>query len=69
MIFISGDVHLSEVSVTNEEPYLLHDLISSGMTHANKGWSSQWVNSYRVGQAYAELNFGLILHREHQCDV
>ena len=59
VIFISGDVHFSEISKTNEGPYTLYDFTSSGLTHSHKGWS-QAVNNFRIGNAYAEPNFGLI---------
>ena len=59
VLFISGDVHFSELSRTDEGPYPLYDFTSSGMTHAVESWANA-VNSYRVGEAYADLNFGLI---------
>jgi len=59
VIFISGDVHFSEISKTNEGPYTLYDFTSSGLTNSHKGWS-QAVNNFRIGNAYAEPNFGLI---------
>lgn len=59
VMFISGDVHFSEISMSDDGPYPLHDFTSSGMTHANKSWSKR-INSYRIGEAYAGLNFGLI---------
>ena len=59
VIFISGDVHFSEISKTSEGPYTLYDFTSSGITNSHKGWSEA-VNNFRVGNAYAEPNFGLI---------
>jgi alkaline phosphatase D len=59
VIFISGDVHFSEVSSTNEGAYTFYDFTSSGLTHAGEA-GARAVNSYRVGNAYAEPNFGLI---------
>lgn len=60
VVFISGDVHLSEISRTDEGPYPLYDFTSSGITHTGKA-GAEAVNSYRLGDAYAdEPNFGLI---------
>lgn len=59
VVFISGDVHFSEISKTDEGPYALYDFTSSGITNSNENWS-QAVNKYRLGKAYAEPNFGLI---------
>lgn len=59
VFFISGDVHFSEISRTEEGPYALYDFTSSGITNSNENWSEA-VNKYRLGNAYAEPNFGLI---------
>lgn len=59
VIFISGDVHFSEISKTDEGPYSLIDFTSSGITNFYER-ASRAVNSYRVGKAYAKPNFGLI---------
>lgn len=58
-MFISGDVHFSEISKSGEGPYPFYDFTSSGMTHPNKEWS-QAVNNFRLGNANDERNFGLI---------
>ena len=59
VVFISGDVHFSEISLDKSGPYPLYDFTSSGITNVSSKWS-QAINSYRVGPAYAGLNFGLI---------
>ena len=59
VLFVSGDVHFSEVSMTDAGPYPLYDFTSSGMTHSNSEWA-QAVNTYRVGEAYTGRNAGLI---------
>ena len=59
VVFISGDVHFSEISKTDEGPYPLYDFTSSGITNSHEGWSKA-VNNYRIENAYAEPNFGLI---------
>ena len=59
VFFISGDVHFSEISLDKTGPYPLYDFTSSGMTHSSGGWAKA-VNNYRVGNAYAKTNFGLI---------
>ena len=60
--FISGDVHFTELSKTNEEgPYPLYDLTSSGLNQSpGKTWYTS-VNSYREKRkVYSGRNFGLI---------
>lgn len=59
VFFISGDVHFSEISKTHEGPYPLFDFTSSGLTHGGEA-GAKAVNNYRVGDYYAEKNFGLI---------
>jgi alkaline phosphatase D len=60
VVFISGDVHFSEISRTNEGPYPLFDFTSSGLTNSHPGWAAA-VNPHRVGPvAYAGPNFGLL---------
>jgi alkaline phosphatase D len=63
VVILSGDVHFSEMSASNEAiDYLLYDFTSSplrqfgvGMT----GWE-ELINENRIGAAYANDNFGLI---------
>ena len=60
VVFISGDVHFSEISRTNEGPYPLFDFTSSGLTNSHPGWAAA-VNPHRVSPvAYAGPNFGLL---------
>lgn len=59
VIFISGDVHFSEISKTDEGPYPLYDFTSSGLTNSSEEWSEA-INSFRIGNAYPKPNFGLI---------
>lgn len=60
VVFISGDVHFSEISRSTEGPYPLYDFTSSGLTNSSPGWASA-VNPHRVSTiAYAEPTFGLI---------
>ena len=59
VIFISGDVHFSELSRSEEGPYPIYDFTCSGMTHYKEEWS-QAVNNFREGDAYAGYNSGLI---------
>jgi len=58
-LFISGDVHFSEISMDPNGPYPLYDFTSSGITHASIRWAGT-PNLFRVGDAYAQPNFGLI---------
>ncbi len=59
VVCISGDVHFSELSVEKSGAYPLYDLTSSGLTNSSKSWS-QRVNNLRIGNSYAQNNFGLI---------
>lgn len=59
-VFISGDVHFSEISKTDEGPYPLYDFTSSGLTNSSPVWAAA-VNPRRVSPiAYAEPTFGLL---------
>ncbi len=60
VVFLSGDVHFSEISRTNDGPYPLYDFTSSGLTNTHAGWAAA-VNPHRVSPAAcSEPNFGLI---------
>ena len=59
VILLSGNVHYSKISNTDEGPYLMYDFTSSGMTH-NSPEYAEIENPYRVSGPYAEPNFGLI---------
>lgn len=61
VVFLSGDVHFSEISKTNDGPYPLYDFTSSGLTNSSPVWAAT-VNTFRVSPiAYAEPTFGQIL--------
>ncbi len=58
MIFISGDTHWCEVSkMTDGVPYPIWDITSSGLNRAARRIR---VNRYRIGEAVARHNFGLL---------
>lgn len=59
--FISGDVHFTELSKSDEGPFPLYDLTSSGLNqNPGKTWYTA-TNSYRVNdKLYTKNNFGLI---------
>lgn len=59
VVIISGDVHWAELSVIEETAshWPLVELTSSGLTEE---WSAISPNRHRLGQAYAEANFGLL---------
>ena len=59
VLLLSGNVHYSEVSKTDEGPYPIYDFTSSGMTHNNSEYA-QVETPYRVAGPYAQPNFGLI---------
>ncbi len=58
VILLSGNVHFSELSVTDEGPYRLVDFTSSGLTHVNAQYPKA-LNRYRVAGPFVETNFGL----------
>lgn len=61
VVFLSGDVHFSEISRTVDGPWPLYDFTSSGLTNANPVWASA-VNPHRVSpSAYAKPTFGMVL--------
>jgi alkaline phosphatase D len=60
VVFLSGDVHFSEVSRSADGPYPLSDFTSSGLTNSHAGWAAA-VNRHRVSpSAYAKPTFGLV---------
>lgn len=60
VVFVSGDVHFSEISRTNDGPYPLYDFTSSGLTNSSPVWAAA-VNPHRVSPiAYAEPTFGVL---------
>lgn len=61
VVILSGDVHFSEISKTDEGPYPLYDFTSSGLTNSSTEWAWR-VNNYRVSEiALAEPTFGMVL--------
>ena len=62
VIFLTGDVHFSEISKTDEGPYPLFDFTSSPLAQYPTG-STGWelcMNSYRISETYEKDNFGLV---------
>ncbi len=61
VVFLSGDVHYSEASVTDEGPYPLYDFTATPLAQKVIGWEVH-PNSRRVSTEtmFAERNFGLI---------
>jgi alkaline phosphatase D len=59
VIFLSGNVHFAEISKTDEGPYPLYDITSSGLTHINENYAKA-VNSYRINEPFVDLNFGIV---------
>jgi len=59
VIFITGDVHYGELSIQQPtDMYPIHDVTSSGITQT---WSHVEANSFRLGEAFRENNYGLII--------
>ncbi|XAM00465.1 alkaline phosphatase D family protein [Phycisphaeraceae bacterium D3-23] len=61
VVFISGDVHFAELSMSDEGPYPLYDLTSSGLAQApHPSWPAAY-NTYRQpDMLYDGENFGVI---------
>ncbi|SDE75653.1 alkaline phosphatase D family protein [Ruegeria marina] len=59
VILLSGNVHFSEVSRTDEGPYPLTDFTSSGLTHSTPAYA-ELKNSRRVAGPFTGFNFGEI---------
>lgn len=57
-VVLSGDRHLLEISRDNSAPYPLWDFTSSGL--ANDFPTGAAGNSYRIGEYFRELNFGVV---------
>jgi alkaline phosphatase D len=59
VIILSGDVHFSEISKTDEGPYPLVDFTSSALAAPSTG-NEHFKNSFRISTTYSEVNFGQI---------
>ena len=59
VVILSGNAHFAEISATDEGPYRIFDITSSGLTHVNAIYA-QAPNPYRVAGPFADLNFGLV---------
>jgi len=59
VVFLSGNVHFSEISATDEGPYRLFDFTSSGLTHVNEEYARA-PNRHRVAGPYNDVSFGLV---------
>ena len=59
VVLLSGNVHFTEISQTDEGPYPMVDFTASGLTHVNEGYASV-ANPYRVTGPLVDLNFGLV---------
>lgn len=61
VVFLSGDVHFTEMSLSDEGPYPLYDLTSSGLNQNPRPSWHEAVNRYRLpGKVYTKNNFGLV---------
>ena len=58
-ILISGDRHLAEISRLMVNDQEIIEITSSGLTHAYTSFSEE-ANKYRIGDVFADINFGLI---------
>lgn len=61
VVFLSGDRHLAELSMSQEAiSYPLYDITASGFNQANKAWRAPEKNRHRVAAMPYGNNFGLI---------
>ena len=58
-IMLTGNVHFAELSKYEGQEYPFYDFTSSGLTHSNPKYAEA-ANPYRVGNSYADKNFGLV---------
>jgi len=60
-VFISGDRHIHEISLleTDDQPYPIADVTSSGLTHSWENFPGE-KNPHRIGEVFTGLGFGLI---------
>jgi len=59
VLLLSGNVHFTEVSKTDEGGYPLYDFTASGMTHVNPDYADA-PNAHRVAGPFVEHNVGLV---------
>jgi alkaline phosphatase D len=59
VVILSGDVHFSEISKTDEGSYPLVDFTSSALAAPSTG-NENFANSFRISETYTEVNFGLV---------
>lgn len=57
VILLSGNIHFSEISQTDEGPYPLTDFTASGMTHSTPGYADL-ANDKRIAGPFTDFNFG-----------
>jgi alkaline phosphatase D len=62
VILLSGDRHAAEISKIRFEdhPYPIYEFTSSGLTHSRSGNSDFEPNTFRMGDQWNEINFGII---------
>jgi len=59
VVLLSGNAHFAELSRWDGGASPIFELTSSGLTHVNEAYARH-PNRYRVGEPYADLNFGLV---------
>jgi len=59
VVLLSGNVHFAEVSATEEGPYRIVEITSSGLTHVNEVYAEA-PNRHRVAGPFTGVNFGLV---------
>ena len=59
VLLLSGNVHFTELSKTDEGGYPLYDFTASGMTHVNPDYPDA-PNTHRIAGPYVEHNVGVV---------
>ena len=59
VLFLSGNVHFTELSKHYAGEYPLYEFTSSGMTHVTEAYAKA-ANEYRIAGPSTALNFGLV---------
>ena len=58
-ILLTGNVHFAELSKIEHKGIEIFELTSSGLTHINETYGKAQ-NSFRVGEPFIDLNFGIV---------
>jgi alkaline phosphatase D len=60
VVFVSGDMHFSEIYRTTDTAYPLYDLTASGLDQGYKTFGKAYPGPEKLGESYLKMNFGSI---------